>query len=237
MDIVLVEKIKKLLEMARRGGTEAEMELALSKVHELLAKYNLSLVDVEAHSDKEQTSKGTDLVWGNQTHQIIIWNAVSRLYFCFYYKQTIKANKKRGIIHTVIGKPSNIVVVKNMAAYVVSLCDNLAKNLPGSQRSSFKKGFASRIDHRVQEELYKAKQNKMENTETGTSLVLRPVYDAEERESKEYLKSQGIKTKSGSCNLNIRDRSGFQAGQEAAENVSLKANGITGKSQNLEIGE
>lgn len=237
MDITLIEKIKKLLEMARRGGTEAEMELALSKVHELLAKYNLSLVDVESHSDKEQTSKGTDLVWGNQTHQMIIWNAISKLYFCFYYTQNIKANKKRGIIHTVIGKPSNIVVVKNMAAYIANLCDNLAKTLPGNQRSSFKKGFASRIDHRVQAELYRAKQNRMENTETGTALILRPVYEAEEKESREYLKSQGIETKSGSCNLNIRDRNGFQAGQEAAENVSLKANGITNTEAAITIGE
>lgn len=39
----LIEKIQKCLELARRGGTEAEADTAMRKVQELLAKHNLSM--------------------------------------------------------------------------------------------------------------------------------------------------------------------------------------------------
>src|SRR4051794_30275940 len=43
----IVSRINKLLALGERGGTEAEATAAMRKVHELLAKHNLSLDDVK----------------------------------------------------------------------------------------------------------------------------------------------------------------------------------------------
>ena len=43
----IIRKIQLLLNLGKRGGTEAEATLAMEKAQELLAKYNLDLAIVE----------------------------------------------------------------------------------------------------------------------------------------------------------------------------------------------
>src|SRR5262245_9216722 len=52
----VLERIQKILRLANdAGATEAERDTAMRHVHANLAKYNLSLVEVESHQGKKPT--------------------------------------------------------------------------------------------------------------------------------------------------------------------------------------
>jgi len=54
MDNSLKEKIAKIMEIAKRGGTENEMNVAMQKVQELLMKHNISMSDIENIEVKDE---------------------------------------------------------------------------------------------------------------------------------------------------------------------------------------
>ena len=78
----IIEKIQKVLELAKRGGTEGEANAAMHKVLELLAKHNLNMSDVEQHEEKPEDIVELSSDAGKQQWQAIIWNAMADLYFC-----------------------------------------------------------------------------------------------------------------------------------------------------------
>jgi hypothetical protein len=54
------KKIKKLLALGERGGTEAEAQAAMARAHVLLAKHNLTLSEVQAHGSEPEAPIETD---------------------------------------------------------------------------------------------------------------------------------------------------------------------------------
>jgi ElaB/YqjD/DUF883 family membrane-anchored ribosome-binding protein len=227
----IVSKIQKLLALGERGGTEAEAEAAMRKVHELLARHNLSLDDVKGEAEKDEdyvkeTEEGTN----KQPWQRIVWAAVAELYFCSYFSQR---NRGTGDLHhVVIGKPSNIAVVKYMAAYLIRTGQQVAKEAAKDSVSkasfinSFKKGYSHRIHFRVKEEIAKAKAGKVTDSSTGTALILHPLYDQTKRDLDQFFREHGINVTSRSTSSRPSNHVGYMAGKAAADSVSLANNGV-----------
>jgi hypothetical protein len=84
----IIEKINKLLALGERGGTEAEATAAMQKVHELLAKHNLSLDDVkESPVAEEDYVRDEAEASARQPWQDWVWTSVAELYFCKHFKR------------------------------------------------------------------------------------------------------------------------------------------------------
>ncbi|OWK42420.1 hypothetical protein FRUB_04498 [Fimbriiglobus ruber] len=200
----------------------------MRKVHELLARHNLSLDDVKGVPLEEGYAEDLTEASSRQLWQDHIWSAVAKLYFCRHFKRTGRS----GIHHMVIGKPSNIAVVKYITAYLIRTGDALAKEAAAGHDSkqtfinSFRKGFACRIYGRVDEEIKNARAGKMTDSSTGRTLIVLPVYEKANRDIAGFLASHGMHPRDARSRLAISDRAGFVAGREAANTVSLATNAV-----------
>lgn len=229
----IVSRIKKLLALGERGGTEAEAAAAMQKVHELLAKHNLCLDDVkDSPVAEEDYIRDESEATARQPWQDIIWTSVAKLYFCKHLNMSGGIGRYR---HLIIGKPSNIAGVKYVAGYIVRTGDMLAGQAAVSSdgsrafRNSFKKGFAYRIHARVEEEIKNARAGKMTDSVTGTALILSPLYDSSSRDIDRFIMGQNMKIKRVSQNASVSDHNGYVAGRNAADSVSLRNNGVSQK--------
>jgi len=227
----IVTKIKRCLELARRGGTEAEMQTAMGKVQILLAKYNLSMSDVEAFGKPEQMEKFSDTVRGVEVWHRTVHNAISKLYFCGYWYSSwddySTGKKMRFTSHFIVGKKSNVEIVKNTVDYIIKLGDKLAEQhnkYDMRVRNAFRKGFASRILSRAMDQIDQAKKGKVQDDETGKALIIHPLYVQAQNEFEQWKKDAGIKLTSKRTKIYNED--GYAAGQRAANSVSLSSNGI-----------
>lgn len=225
MDNSIKEKIGKLMEMARRGGTEAEMTVAMQKVQELLLKHNICMSDVENREikDEDVIEERHDCKQG-QSWIGDIYYGLSELYFCQYYQTTYNFLGKRRLSYCVVGKESNTQTVRLIAGYLINLAEELAKK-PGSDliyRNSFKRGFGDRVLARCSAERKKAiLQIDNQNKETG--LVVIDPYALTLKENEAYLKSKGIKLRMTNAYRAASNSDAYSAGSAAGDRVNLKS--------------
>lgn len=219
-------KIQKVLELAKRGGTEAESDTAMKIALELLAKHNLSMSDIAdiEVKDEDVTESSTDV--NRQVWQSQIWNGVSNLYFCTCYQKRYSLNGKDYKSIVVIGKPSNIETAKEVVSHLIhlaeSLCDSSGQDR--SWRNSFKNGFTSRVCARCRE----TKANHItklshENQERG--LVIINLYALTAKQNADYLKAKGIRLCSTTSRTSARNGEGYRAGQSAGNSANLSRSG------------
>lgn len=217
-------RIAKVLEIAKRGGTEAEADTAMRMTLELLAKHNLTMSDVESSLVEDEDI--IDIANDADNHQIWqrwIWDSIARLYFCQSYGSTYYLAGKKRISYTVVGRRSNVETVKDIASYLISLCKELAKSAGQDTlyRNSFKSGFGTRIAQRCIQEKNRAElAHTSSNNERG--LTLTSVYALRLKENRDYLKDKGIRLHStASKSRSYRNESGYGSGYSAAGNASL----------------
>ncbi|MET0154689.1 MAG: DUF2786 domain-containing protein [Rickettsiales bacterium] len=193
MDEKLREKIRKLLRLAQKAGTEGEAAAAMERVRFLLAKHNLSTDDVPDEGEEcDITEEETACEPWNRT----IFKDVARLYFCDAV--LVKRIGKTSV--AVVGGKENVRVAVGTAKAIVAagrrFATAYAENAPsrkGAERS-FKYGFAARIGERCQEMIFSAKHGApAADSETGTEVALQGAYEKIEGEIKEYFDRKGVK--------------------------------------------
>jgi hypothetical protein len=131
--------------------------------------------------------------------------------------------------HLLIGKPSNIAVVKYVAAYVIRTGEELARRAGtgATFRNSFKKGFAGRIAVRAKEEIARAKSGGLSDSATGKALVVAPLYEQTKRDIDRFMLEQDLKPKMQAArSIGVSDQDGFRAGRAAADTVSLRGDAV-----------
>ena len=104
----IIERVKKMMALANcTGAAEGERDNALRMAYNLLAKYNLSMSQVEAHDNtpqeerESQKAKFVVYPWARQ-----IASLVGSLFFCNYYFMRSATGKQAD--HVFIGKASNV---------------------------------------------------------------------------------------------------------------------------------
>ncbi len=226
-----IEKIQKCLELARRAGTEAEAQQAMDKVQVLLVKHNLSLAQVESHSkDKgEQFKQFAKRARGVEVWHRYIYGGLSTLYFCHYsYIYSQDELGRRFTVHQIIGQPSNIAIIKDLAGYLIELGHDLSMDFSQDprERNSFRKGFAHRINCRAYAQVEKAKKSGLKDEETGRALMVLPLYTEAERQIQLYRDNNGISKPKKGKRMRVSEFSAFEHGNHAGGKVSLSSNGI-----------
>jgi hypothetical protein len=224
IDKIVHEKIQKILELARRGGTEAEADTAMRKALELLAKHNLSMADISAQDEREQLNEKWIDAKRAYWHRYI-WSGIAKLYFCTYFRQSwLDQMGKRKMRHVIVGRESNVSTVKEIAQYLIALGDELAKGTGGDTifRNSFKAGYASRISQRARQQVREAKE-RLIDSDTGSNLPVANLYALTTQENEHFLKRRGIVLEYSRYAPSYGDGDGYRAGQAAGQSVSLSS--------------
>lgn len=225
-------KIKKVLELARRGGTEGEANAAMLRVQEMLAKYNLEMSQVEDHSTEEKTQVHVFSHYKRVTFRRWIWNDVASLYFC----HTVHNPYSNPPSMVVIGKPSNVAIVRDLVEYLIDLCEKLAsEESEGYAARAYRQGFAERISARCFEAIRQAKEGGIKDSETGTSIIVHPLYDKAGKANKAVAESIFKKIREGKGSK-VQRNDAYYRGQERGNSAPLSSHGIPMSQQKKRIG-
>ena len=229
----ILEKVKKILALGERAGTEDEANAAMSKAHEILARYNLSVDDIPGDPhivDEDYVNDGDEAGAQGNPWQRVIWMGIAEMYFCKYYSS--RPNFQGIAYHHLIGKPSNIAIVKYIARYVARTClseveVNVHKHMDKiSYRTSFKNGFANRVYHRCQDEIAKARAGQMKDS-SGRALILHPLYDKTKNDIQLFMKETNLRLSSGGGSYQKRRHgAGHSDGSAAGDRVGISSNGV-----------
>lgn len=207
----IISKINKMLELARRGGTEAEGRTAQKMADELLSKYSLLIANIEGKTNPEDYMfEGTMTNTLRATWQDSIYVAISKLYLCTYFK-SYKSDKTS--IRSIVGETANVEVAKKVAAHLVLIALTLAKETSkGSNKiRSFKKGFACRIWARVEEQLKEENRESLVNSIPEMKKSAQAQQEQTDRQDNEPSKAKN----------DDMDRLSFEKGFNAANLVPL----------------
>lgn len=219
----ILARLKKMLALGRNAGaTEAERETAMRMAQSLLAKYNLSIAEAEAHGEKvDEERVRYDSVFYGRPWARNVANAVAKLLFCRYiYTPATVAKNTR---HSFVGRHSNAVSAAELAMFLV---DSITREGRAHQRKimganeafrAFGWGAAASILERVEKILEETKAEK----QPGTSLVLASVYQQELVANTKVFDVMFPKTRKGHRGQGFNSRSAFAAGQEYGNKVGL----------------
>jgi len=225
----ILKRIQKLLKMSiENGASENEAMLAADKAQKLLQEHNLSIADIKDDSqaepmDSEDVEVDRDLWKG------YIRNATAKLYFCKTYT-TMKLDKhyRKVKVITFVGRKSNRLVATEMCKYFINTIDRLAieefKEVPGSRASinkmshAFKQGAASRLSKRLND-----KYNEIvpDYIPQGNPDGLPVLYKNEQMAITKWLEQKGIRLRSSTSRMSIRDRVAYSRGSEKANGIGL----------------
>jgi len=220
MDIKVIEKVQKLLALGRNdGATDGERDNALRMAHGLLAKHNLSMLEVESYGAPEKRAD-LDYAGWNMPFSTTLAVSVSKLFFCqAYLGQKVNGTKQE--FHFV-GKVSNATTAQLMHEYltnsILKECRKHWKHNLAPESRAFALGAASRILERVKELM----ETPLADAEPGTALTVVNLYKTEDAANSEFLASGGVSlVASKPKSLKAVKSSAYSAGRAYGDSVSL----------------
>lgn len=225
----VVARIKKMLALANdAAATEGERDNALRMAHATLAKYNLSMAQVDATGGLSEERMAGNFELREYAWMRSVANAVGELFFCIMFYQRTQVKHAR---YTFVGKESNARTAVEMTQFILSSIDRegvrQARNMPGeSPRGnywrSFCKGAAARVYQRCQELIHAAQNQTAENAAPGTALVLASVYQSERQANEIVLRDKlGIHLRTRTSRQKRPGLDGFMAGQAYGDRLQL----------------
>jgi hypothetical protein len=142
----IIEKIKKLFALSN-SPSEAEALLAMEKANHLLKEYNLSISDIKEDNRFSLIEEAYSSCQKERTWRTVLIQIVCKANFCTLVQYNFYKKKEFHIV----GKKHNIVVAKEMIAYLESAIERISKEVSGTYRNSFKLGIVSRLAERFKE--------------------------------------------------------------------------------------
>lgn len=234
----ILARVRKMMRLAQNeGATEGERDTAMRHIHATLAKYNLSLGQVEASDEASQEARERlRKAFLGKPWAIQIAAAIARMYFCRYYYSTIGGNAgpTQKAMHTFVGRHSNVITAQEMAEFVVGAVNREAQRFQRSiggryaEYRAFAQGAAEKIRVRCYEIQKKSEaegvQDDPEEGQTqsapGTALVIAGLYKTEDAANVGYLEKIGVKLTSGRSQ-SYADGLGRAEGRAFGATVSL----------------
>jgi len=226
----VINRIRKMIRLANdAGATEGERDNAMRMAHATLAKYNISLTDIESGENQEERKRISQEYIGKPWARIAA-NAIARLYFCHYYSSRGKGDKVK---HTFIGRYSNAITAQEIAYFVITAMHEEGMryqrtNDDAGAYRSFTLGAAYRVQDRCTELRQEAEKQGMKADEEdviktpGTSLVIANLYKTEHDANREYMESLGVRLKTGRrVSSRGLDRFAFSDGVTYGGTISL----------------
>lgn len=230
-----ISKIKKLLALNDRAGTEAEAFAAMAKAQELLIKHGLDMDNVKIANGECYEVDHSQMDKQQAPWKVYIWDGCAHLYFCsFFYKRHQKVN-------SLVGKSSNLQICKYLIEYIIRTGESIATKealfLPSGSRRSYKHsfllGFAYTINSRCKDEIKRAKEEGIKDQSTGNMLVVKSLYEQTTLELEATLQQMKINPKASKYTPSLSNGGAFKDGKEAAKNISLSSNAINSESSSI----
>ncbi len=221
MNEKIMKRAKALLAMSQDASSENEAMIAAKRLHSLLAKYNISLTQLEDKLEQPDEEFFNSVNW---PWRRTVLKCVSELYFCkCYYSQTRKNYADYYVIGTEVNRMFALGIIKNIFNIIEVKAKQESVDHYGKANStfisSFRNGAASRINARCNELIGASKSGKLQD-EDGTNLpALLSVYEQNDLMNKDFMEDLGLITKK--TKTRAHDRSGYTAGQKAGDKVQL----------------
>jgi len=136
-ELKVIEKVKKILDLAARNPNEHEAASARDKAAQMMAQHNLDVATVEANTGLVGKREEALVDGGFYSYQRDLWNSVAELHFCSYWNQKYltkdyvsQTHKERGVYlgmkkvrvmrrrHALIGRVVNARATQAMAGYL-----------------------------------------------------------------------------------------------------------------------
>jgi Protein of unknown function (DUF2786) len=215
----IIKKIQALLEMGKRGtnhdgsSNEAEALLAMQKAHELLAKYNLSLAQLEDANKESKAVAGGKRVKQKTTRSAMykwqkdLWSTLCDVNYCWHWVQTVSEDRIRygGVQtrqvkrHFILGREENVAAVIAMGDY---LCDTIERLQPfgvagrmSTSANSWREGCADRLMERLRRQEREEQAASEKAAANTTAITLVNVYDREYIANYDHLYGEGAYAK------------------------------------------
>jgi len=233
----VLNRIQKLLKMSiENGASENEAMFAADKAQKLLQEHNLSITDIKDDSQAEPI-ESEDVEVDRDLWKGYIRNATAKLYFCKTYTH-VKLDKyyKKVKIFTFVGRKSNRMVATEMCKYFIDTVDKLAeeefKQVPGNRTTinkmahAFKQGCASKLAKRLVDRYNEIVPDYIPQ---GNPDGLPILYKNEQQAITKWLEQKGIRLRSASSRMSVRDRVAYSRGSEKGSKIGIntQVNGAT----------
>lgn len=222
----ILDRVRKMLALANdTRASDGERDNALRMAHNLLAKHNLSLADVEAAARNASDPRGehSEVGWA-QPWARTIYDAMAHLFFCRYaYGGKINSTKLR---HKMIGRASNATTALLMSDYlctsILRECRQLYTHNLSPQSREFATGAAHRIYWRVQQMIKdQAAQRAEHPMSNGRALVLADIYRVESEANALAVVELWPELKKGKAAPDVPLTKAYFAGQEYGATAAL----------------
>jgi hypothetical protein len=234
-----IDQIEKLLRLAGKNTNQNEAAAATAKAQDLLAKFNLDMSIIEQSSGATAGRREDTKFEGGLYHfQREVWEAVAQLNFCFYWNQYSWDPNKKSMSrrnrrlrasdseytrslgmggytfqHRVVGRTVNVRATKNMADYLLTTIERMARErFPEPSQFftrravSYREGLAEAVIGKVfdrrrhllkQEEMTQrdakraADKMQREGVSTATTLTLSSLRKSEHDANVDFIYGEG----------------------------------------------
>ncbi len=213
----IVEKVRKLLNLAAKNPNEEEAASATNKANELLLAYNLDMSTIEQSGGESGKREDARVKGGMYVYERELWQDIARLNFCFYFV-TREWNKKGNrkwlqFKHRIVGRTVNTASTRAMAGYIQSTIERICRErFPVNSQFfcteavAYREGMAYAIRLKLQarrQEIEKAERSKAEKDEearvraakagisTATALTIADIKKSEEQANYDFLHGEG----------------------------------------------
>ena len=242
----VVDRIVKILALARNNPNEHEAALAADMVQELLAKNNMTELDLPSGTAVHEVIRDNDFLTYYSGWIKPLLNAVAKLYFCGYFYESFKTEdiKRNGfdvsharklyvgsnsltyLRHNFIGEEHNVVVAKAMGEYLISTMETLVreaqKAVPTAKRAAFKYAFMNACSIRLAHRLAERMKTTSEGTGKTNLPALRSLYQQAQDASDAYIAEElKLKVKKKNSLVRFGSNEGARAGHEAGNRIGL----------------
>jgi len=227
----IIERMRKLLNMAEDSANENESAIAMKRLHSMLAKHNMSVESLRPEDKANIGEEGFESV--NWPWRRIVMMGVSELYFC---KNFYTPTRKNYATYTIVGTESNRVFAAAMINVIFHTIEREAKSeckkLHGCANStyitSFRTAAANKIYHRCKDLIKAAKEGSLEDDDGSLLPVMVSTYDSLLADNKNYVEEMYPHMRSSTTRSRARDRNAEVAGRAAGGRVQL-SKGIQSK--------
>lgn len=232
----VAERIKKVLELGKRGATPAEAEAAMARAQAMALAANLDLAAVEGlaagGAQREKAAQGG----GMYVYQRELWQAVAKLNFCMHWRTHVREpepgtkklrwrNK-----HMLVGRTVNVRVATQQAQYLEGVADRLCRErlevrsgtgaTPGQLNSQFFSSWAVAFREGISDEVIKKLEQKRERIEEEAAREERRRARSAERTGDGVSVATGVtlsfyKSKEEDANIDFLYGDGTSAGWAA----------------------
>lgn len=198
--VKILDRLKKMLALANNAGaTEGERDTALSMVHNIMAKYNLDMAEIEAHHSKGKVDDNVVIdseVFYGRPWAISIAHSVATLMFCTYFSTRSTVKNMAG--HNFVGTSANVMAAKMMAKFLIegTLFEARRQSRELGEGSAWRRSFGMGASHKIYHRCAALKAETAQAPVPGTALVLTDVYKAAEARNELAIRSFGVELRS-----------------------------------------